>query len=59
MVAEPAFDIDCFTYQTVRCYICGGVTVPDDQCVQLRGKKYVCICLPCALAVRVKYDYSN
>lgn len=41
---------DCFTYRVTRCYICDAVTCPDDQEVILSGKRYICVCLWCALA---------
>jgi len=45
--AERIYGPDCFTYQPAPCYICGSVTLPDDQEVILRGKRYVCVCLTC------------
>ena len=42
---------DCFTYRTVACYICGTLTQPDDQEVVLSGRRYICVCLLCMLAL--------
>lgn len=46
--------LDCYTYKTVRCYVCNVSVVPDDQEVILSGKRYICVCLSCAIAVNKK-----
>ncbi len=48
---ELTFSDACFTYIQQPCYICNSVTIPDDQEVVLIGKKYVCLCLLCKLAI--------
>lgn len=56
-MSDLVFVPDCFTYKIVRCYVCNVSIVPDDQEVILSGKRYVCVCLRCAIAINKKrYD---
>lgn len=52
------FTESCFTYTNVNCENCNVLTIPDDQQVVLRGKKYLCLCLLCYLAIKGS-DYAN
>ena len=49
---ELTYSEDCRTYRPVYCYICNNLTLPDDQETILTAKKYVCVCILCALALR-------
>ena len=49
---ELTYSEDCRTFKSVSCYICGNLTIPDDQEVMLIRKKFVCVCIACAIAIK-------